>query len=91
MPVLVMIAGVTPINPGLDLTGIGMPGCTLDLQILINEVVPAVQGEGQWSLAIPNDPIWLGFSIYHQAIGLDPAANAFGFITSNVGNATVGI
>lgn len=91
MTSFVMIAGVTPILPGFDLTGIGMPGCTLDMQIITTEIVPALAGEGQWSLAIPNNPIWLGYSIYHQAVGLDLPANTAGLIISHVGNATVGI
>ena len=86
-----MIAGVTPVTPGFDLTGIGMPGCTLDLQIITTDIVPATAGSGQWSLSIPNSPIWLGYSIYHQAVGLDLPANAFGLITSRLGIATVGI
>ena len=86
-----MIAGVTPVIPGFDLTGIGMPGCSLDLQIIMTEIIPSTAGEGQWSLAIPNSPIWLGFSIYHQAVGLDLSANTAGFIISHLGTATVGI
>lgn len=91
MTAFVMFAGVVPIIPGADLTALGMPGCTLDLNIITTEIVPAASGEGQWSLAIPNSAIWLGNSVYHQAVGFDLAANAAGYITSHLGIATVGI
>lgn len=90
VPGFVMVAGVNPIVPGIDLTSIGMPNCTLGLDIITIEVVPANAGSGQWSLGIPNNPVWLGQSIYHQAVGFDLAANALGYLTSNLGKATVG-
>lgn len=89
--VFVMVAGTTPTIPAIDLTSIGMPGCTLGMQIISNETLPANAGDGQWSLAIPNNPAWLGQSIYHQAVGLDLAANALGLLTSNLGEALVGL
>ncbi len=91
VPIFVMVAGTTPIVPALDLTSIGMPGCTLGLLIISNETAAANAGVGQWSLAIPNNPVWLGQSIYHQAVGLDLAANALGFLTSDLGHALVGL
>jgi len=86
----VMVVGTTPIVPALDLTSIGMPGCTLGLNIIATEIVPAAAGAGQWALAIPNNPAWLGQSIYHQAVGFDLPANALGFLTSNLGQGIVG-
>ena len=86
-----MLAGVTPIIPGYDLTTIGMPSCTLDLQIITTDFIPTTANTGQWSLAIPNSPIWLGYSIYHQAVGVDLPANTAGFITSQLGTAIVGV
>lgn len=89
-PLFVMIAGTTAHPSGIDLTSIGMPGCSLHLDIISADSVAAFGGTGRWSLPIPNSPAWLGQSIYHQAVGIDPAANVLGLITSEYGIATVG-
>jgi hypothetical protein len=91
VPVFLMIAGTSAIVPGLDLGFTGAPGCTLDLNIIANETLPAVAGVGQWSFSVPNNPVWIGQTIYHQAVGIDLAANALGLTTSNVGAAKVGL
>ena len=43
-----------------------------------------------WSVFIPNNPAWLGLSLYHQVVSKDPAANALGATTSNAGIACIG-
>ena len=91
VPVFLMIAGVVPYTPKIDLTAVGMPGCELGLEMITLESVPQTSGSGQWSLAIPNSPLWLGQSVWHQAVGLDPGVNALGLITSNTGEAAVGL
>ncbi len=91
LPAFLMIAGVVPYAPKLDLTAAGMPGCELGLEMIVLESVLQTNGAGQWSLPIPNSPLWLGQSIWHQAVGLDPTANALGLITSNTGEASAGL
>ncbi|MFN3244194.1 MAG: vanadium-dependent haloperoxidase [Planctomycetota bacterium] len=91
VPAFVMIAGVTPFDPKVDLGPVGMPGCELGLDMIVLEVVPQTAGSGQWALPIPNDPLWLGQSVWHQAVGFDVAANPRGFITSNTGEGAVGL
>ena len=90
-PVFLMSVGTSRLVPGVDLGSIGAPGCTIDHQLLVVEVGSAAYGRGSWSLAIPNNPVWLGRAIYQQAIGFDAAANALGIVTSNLGIATVGL
>jgi hypothetical protein len=87
---VLMMAGTVPIAPGLDLGVIGAPGCTLDQQILVFDLLAASGGQATWTLPIPNSPVWLGQSILHQVASNDPMANAFGVTTSNAGAALVG-
>ena len=90
-PAFLMIAGTSGYTPAVDLTAVGMPGCGLGVDMLVMEAVPQVGGAGQWSLPIPSVPLFLGLSIWHQAVGLDPGVNAVGLITSNTGEGAVGL
>ena len=86
-----MMVGLVPIAPGLDLGIIGAPGCTLNQQIEVLDVLTATAGSATWSLSIANNPTWLGLSLYHQVLSIDPTANALGATTSNAGVAGVGM
>ncbi|HEX5051829.1 MAG TPA: vanadium-dependent haloperoxidase [Planctomycetota bacterium] len=88
---VVMMAGTSRYVPGIDLGVLGATGCTLDVEILLFELLSAPAGGAQWSLAIPNDPSWLGHSIYLQVATADPMANPFGVTTSNALDALVGL
>jgi hypothetical protein len=90
-PLVVMMVGLMEQVPGINLGAIGAPGCTLDTQVGIFELVAAAGGDATWSLPIPNNPTWLGQSFYHQVLAIDPPANAAGFTTSNSGRALMGI
>jgi hypothetical protein len=71
-------------NPGLDLGIIGAPGC--QAYITLPELLSSLQigaPSATSTYTIPNDPFFIGVSIYSQAVAVDPTANAFGFITSN--------
>jgi hypothetical protein len=74
----------------LDLSPIGMPGCTLlaspDL------VLPVVNTGGSATLAlrICDCPVLVGQSVFQQAFVGDAAANALGLIASNGGDARIG-
>ncbi len=71
-------------NPGLDLGVIGAPGCQAYIQL--PEILSLLQIGGpsaSSTYSIPNDPFFIGVSVYSQSVAVDPAANAFGFITSN--------
>ena len=90
-PAFLMIAGTAPYTPALDLSAVGMPGCQLGLDMIVMDAVPQVNGGGQWALAIPNSSLFLGASIWHQAVALDPGVNALGLITSDTGEGVVGL
>jgi hypothetical protein len=57
------------------------------------DVTDAVVGLGTtatWGLAIPNDPLLLGFRLYSQAAPLS-SSNSFGFVTSDAYAWSVGL
>ena len=77
-------------NLPLDLTYLGMPGCSL---FTSGELVfPVVNSGGTASLtlAVPNSTQLVGCLFYNQALVLDPPANAFGAILSNAGEGKLG-
>ena len=70
-------------NPAFqqDLTAIGVTGCSLFVQPLIDVAAMtsagnAMRGDGSasWTLGIANNPFFVGFSFEVQAIVLDPAS-----------------
>jgi hypothetical protein len=84
-----VIHGLTKFDPGIDLSGLGLIGCTLhtSLDVLVAEAV--VGGVCLSSLAIPNDPSWAGLHI-HSQIGVFAPVNPFGMILSPALEAIVG-
>ncbi len=88
--VVLLMVGTSGFSPAIDLTAIGMPGCVIGVNPI--EVVPLLPSAGTapWSLAIPNVAPLAGTTVWHQALALDPAANAAGLITSDVGQGVVG-
>ncbi len=81
--------GLQP-QPAVPLDAIGMAGCTLDVNILGVQIVPATFGTATWEAPMSTDPTWYGVSIYHQAFTPDPGANTLGLTSSIGGQATVG-
>ena len=59
--------------------------------MIVMYAVAQVIGAGQLALAILNSSLFLGVSIWHQAVALDPAVNALGLITSDTGEGVVGL
>lgn len=71
-------------NPGLDLGIIGAAGCKAF--VTLPEILSSFQMGSPTAatiLAIPNDPYFVGLSVYSQAIALDATANAAGILSSN--------
>jgi alpha-tubulin suppressor-like RCC1 family protein len=78
------------LTPGIDLTGLGMPGCTLHTGL---DAVLALVGSNRrarWTLPIPDAPVLLGARFHQQAAVLDPAANALGLVLSDAYEGVVG-
>jgi hypothetical protein len=79
----VEIYGLSDPNLG-NLAGIGMPGCGLRASLDFLNVFVATGPVHAYSLALPNDPLLLGFDVYATgAVFQNPPANAFGAITAN--------
>lgn len=74
-----LILGVTAYNPGLDLTGVGVTGCSLYVDPLVflfgaTSAGDAQRGEGSatFPLPIPAQPELVGGVLHLQAFILDP-------------------
>ena len=74
----------------VSLAGIGMPGCTLQVDSVLIDSFPAAGTVAIWNLPLPNSAALLGGKIYCQGAALDPGANAFGAIVSNHAELTIG-
>lgn len=75
----------------LDLGLIGAPGCQLASDPLAAIALPTTAyGTASLALTIALDPALVGVVLYTQAVVLDPAANAFGAVTSDVGAIVIG-
>ncbi len=77
----------TPLPGGLalpvDLGIIGMPGCTLYTGIQRQQGLVISGGSAQWTIDLPWDVSFLGFTFFQQAVVIDPGANALGLISTN--------
>lgn len=67
----------------LDLTGLGMPGCLLRVAPDLLTVLPAVGSTAPWTLQLPANAAFLGWSLVAQGAAFDPPANAFGVVVGN--------
>lgn len=91
----VSLADLPPFSPvGLDLGIIGAAGCVANmdpnvapLQIVLTTLLP---GGMNSQFTIPATPTAVGLSWYAQSVWLDPAVNAFGILTSNAIQQTLG-
>jgi hypothetical protein len=79
------LMGFSPDPTGLDLTGFGLPGCSLYLQLasqITTSFSVVANGLATTSIFIPNDPMFSGIVLYAQAAPITPGFNA-GFFASN--------
>ena len=87
----VLILGFGQVNPGVDLTFLGMPGCDLYATLDTQAPFPLAGPLTSLPLAIPATPSLGGFQFFSQVATFTPAANAFGFLSSNGLALTVGL
>jgi len=61
----------------IDLSAAGMTGCTLwtSADLAQPGMAPGPAGTAVLSVAVPNDPAWLGLTLYLQAFEFAPGAN----------------
>ncbi len=74
----------------LDLSVIGMSGCSQLVDAQVIDFVAGAGGAASWTWTLPSQPSLFGAVFYNQAFAIDPAANAFGWTVTNGGVGTVG-
>ncbi|MEZ6037724.1 MAG: hypothetical protein R3F29_09610 [Planctomycetota bacterium] len=79
----ISILSTTQLDPGVDLTFLGMPGCQLYVTLDDMVIFPIVGGTGTRSFSFPVNPALSGLQLTMQSATLTPGINAFGFVTSN--------
>lgn len=87
----VLILGFGQVNPGVDLTFLGMPDCSLYATLDTQLPFPLAGPLTSLPIAIPTTPSLAGFPFFSQAATFTPAANTFGFLSSNGVALTVGL
>lgn len=83
-----LVLGLTPVS--IDLSGLGMPGCTLYETLDATLAFPAASPSANQSINIPNATTLVGFAMRAQVAVLVPGINPFGFVTTNAVAVTVG-
>jgi len=74
----------------LDLTPIGMTGCSLLVSCEWYFPVFSRNGVATWTVPVPDDVTLLGMPFFNQALVAEAAANPFGAILSNGGEGVIG-
>lgn len=84
--------GTAAIVPGLNLAIIGAPDCFLNSTAdVIQPIFPLLGATHPWTLPIPNSAALSGTHVYCQgALLVPPGTNAFGALTANSVNLTIG-
>lgn len=75
----------------LDLTAIGMNGCTMWVDPAISTFLFTASTTASMSYSIPSDPYLFGLPIYTQGWAYDPAANTAGWTATDGGMGWVGL
>lgn len=78
-----VLLGFQQINPGLDLAGLGAPGCRQYTSIDTSLLFVSTGTTNAFPVAFPADPAFAGLHINAQAAVLSPGVNALGVATSN--------
>jgi hypothetical protein len=79
----VLVAGLAPVLPPLDLSGIGMAGCFLHARIDVSYGLFPAAGIATGSILLPVDSALVGQSIFTQGAANAPATNALELVSSN--------
>jgi hypothetical protein len=74
----------------VDLTVIGMPGCSLRTSLDLTDTLFTFGQVASWSLGIPNQTTLLGAQFYQQAFVFDLPFNAFGGTMSDAAHWQIG-
>lgn len=75
----------------LNMTPLGLTGCTLYVSPDVLEFVSGVGGSATYSIALPmTSAALLGYRIYQQALVVDPGVNGVGAVLSDAATLSVG-
>src|SRR5262249_54713293 len=87
----VTVVSLGQIDPGLELTSLGMPGC-FPSAALTRAATFLLVGAPSVSIGVnlPASPVYAGQRLFVQSVAFAPASNPFGAITSNGVALTVG-
>jgi hypothetical protein len=77
------IFGLTRFNPGIDLTPIGMPGCSRYVSLDASVVFIPSGTTGTIQATVPNSPTLTGTHFYCQSATFTPGVNPLGMLASN--------
>ncbi|MFT4840529.1 MAG: hypothetical protein ACI8UD_003295 [Planctomycetota bacterium] len=86
----IQLLSLTAIDPGIDLTFLGMPGCHAYTNLDSLQAMAISGGQASHVLPIPSQLNLIGFELAAQSAVLAPTLNSFGFITSNGVLLTIG-
>ena len=75
----------------LDVTPLGLTGCTLYTDIAATLPMVTATGVATWSTTLCACPNLVGMAFYCQALIVDPPANPAGLILTNAGAGTIGV
>ncbi len=79
--------GATPLPAPLP----GAPGCNLLVSADATKLLfTSATGTASDSIAVPNDPSFIGIDLFHQWAVLDPTVNTLGIVVSDAGRARLG-
>jgi hypothetical protein len=82
-PVSMTVLSFVQISPGIDLGGIGAPGCSQYVGNGPDVLIPAPLGGFTVNLPIPNVPAFAGQALFVQSAAMATGLNPLGVITSN--------
>ena len=79
----ISILSLTQYSPGVDLTFLGMPNCTLyaGLDVMNTFPTPGTSASVPW--LVPNTPSASGLLVMNQSAVIKVGINPFGFVTTN--------
>ena len=72
----------------LDLGLIGLPGCTLFVEVAVAETMVRTGTRADWTIDLPSDASLVGQDFWLQALVLDPMAHG-GAALSNAGHGRI--
>jgi hypothetical protein len=82
-PLGLMVFGLLPLVPGVDLTSLGMPGCFQWNNALLMRTFAVSGATANTNMFVPNNNALAGVHLYAQSATLTSGLNAFGLISSN--------